>query len=115
MNVIASFYGRTPLDITSGANTAGLSGTNSQRPDLVPGVPIFLDNDNDPTTLLNPAAFALPAAGTFGSLGRGIIRGPGIRNVDFSLNKNFPFGERYSIQFRAEAFNIFNHPNFIGQ
>ncbi len=114
LNIIASFYGGTPLDITSGANTAGLSGANNQRPDLVPGVPIFLDGDNDPTTLLNPAAFALPAAGTFGSLGRGTIRGPGIRNVDFSINKNFRLGERYGVQFRAEVFNIFNHVNFIG-
>jgi hypothetical protein len=77
-------------------------------------VPIYLDNDNDPTTWLNPAAFALPAAGSFGNLGRGAIRSPKIVNVDFSVNKNWTFGERYGLQFRAEFFNVFNHPNFVG-
>jgi hypothetical protein len=114
VNFIASFFGGTPIDVTSGVNTAGLASPGPQRPDLVPGVPIYLDNDNDPTTWLNPKAFALPPPGSFGNLGRGLIRGPGIKNVDASLSKNWRFGERYNIQFRAEAFNIFNHPNFVG-
>jgi hypothetical protein len=39
---------------------------------------------------------------------------PGIRNVDFSINKNWKVGERYGVQFRAEMFNVFNHANFTG-
>jgi len=53
-----------------------------------------------------------PAPGTFGTMGRNIFRDTGFRNVDFSLAKNWKFGERFGAQFRAEFFNIFNHPNF---
>lgn len=53
-----------------------------------------------------------PALGTFGSMGRNIFRDFGFKNVDFSAMKNFRFGERLGMQFRAEFFNLFNHPNF---
>jgi hypothetical protein len=53
-----------------------------------------------------------PPLGTFGTMGRNIFPDSGFRNVDFSLAKNWHFGERFRAQFRAEFFNIFNHPNF---
>ncbi|MGD0790990.1 MAG: TonB-dependent receptor [Terriglobales bacterium] len=53
-----------------------------------------------------------PGLGTFGNMGRNIFPDSGFRNVDFSLAKNWHFGERFRAQFRAEFFNIFNHPNF---
>jgi hypothetical protein len=53
-----------------------------------------------------------PAFGTFGTMGRNIFPDSGFRNLDFSLAKNFHFGERLRAQFRAEFFNIFNHPSF---
>jgi len=53
-----------------------------------------------------------PALGTFGTMGRNIFPDSGFKNVDFSVGKNFHFGERFRAQFRAEFFNIFNHPNF---
>ena len=53
-----------------------------------------------------------PALGTFGTMGRNIFPDSGFRNVDFSVGKNWHFGEQFRIQFRAEFFNIFNHPNF---
>ena len=53
-----------------------------------------------------------PAFGTFGTMGRNIFRDTGFHNVDFSLAKNWKFGERVGAQFRAEFFNILNHPNF---
>jgi hypothetical protein len=83
------------------------------RPDLVPNQPIYLRGP-DKTLYLNPAAFTLPAPGTFGNLRRGFVRQPGITNVDFSLAKNWKIRERYGIQFRAEMFNLFNHTNFNG-
>ncbi len=112
VNFIASAYGGAPIDVISSANTAGLATATTPRPDIVPGVPIYLDNDNDPTTWLNPAAFSLPAAGQFGNLSRGAVRAPALYNLDISASKNWRFGERYGIQFRAEAFNFFNHANF---
>ena len=51
-----------------------------------------------------------PKAGTFGTMGRNIFRDPGFKNVDFSVFKDFKFKERYGAQFRAEFFNVFNHP-----
>ncbi len=59
----------------------------------------------------NTAAFAFPAPGTFGNAGRNILRGPGYQNVNASLVKNTSLTERLNLQFRAEAFNLFNHPN----
>ena len=53
-----------------------------------------------------------PAIGTFGNMGRNTFRDFGFRNTDLSVMKNFRLGERVGMQFRAEFFNIFNHPNF---
>jgi hypothetical protein len=53
-----------------------------------------------------------PALGSFGTMGRNIFPDSGFRNADFSVAKNWHFGERLHAQFRAEFFNIFNHPNF---
>jgi len=61
---------------------------------------------------LNPAAFSLPELEQFGSLGRGVIRGPGSKNFDLSVVKNWRMRDRYNLQFRAEMFNAFNHANF---
>jgi hypothetical protein len=52
-----------------------------------------------------------PALGTFGTVGRNEFRDTGFRNWDFSVAKMWKFGERFSAQFRAEFFNILNHPN----
>jgi hypothetical protein len=111
LNTIASFYSGTPLNIFSGVDTAGLGGASSQRPDLVSGVSPYADG-NDPLQIINPAAFKFPAPGTFGNLKRGSIRGPGIKNIDFSVAKNWKMGERVGLQFRAEMFNVFNFVNF---
>ena len=53
-----------------------------------------------------------PAIGTEGTMGRNIFRDTGFRNWDFSVAKNWKFGERFGAQFRAEFFNVLNHPNF---
>jgi hypothetical protein len=87
------------------------AGTSPQRPDLAPGA-----NNNpilgSPDRYFDPAAFTLPEPGFYGNLGRNTLTGPGLANVDVSLNKLFRLTEAASLQFRAEAFNIFNHPNF---
>jgi len=67
------------------------------------------------THCIDSAAFALPASGTFGSAGRNILYGPGLVDADFSIFKNFPIKERLKFQFRAEMFNIFNHPNLANR
>jgi len=115
LNGIFTYLGGSPMIINDGANTAGLrnGGGAGFRPNLVPGVCIYNCFPNDPLQYINPAAFSLPAVGTFGTLGSGAIRFPAYKNIDFSIDKNFKFKERYGIQFRAEMFNAFNHPQFV--
>jgi len=60
----------------------------------------------------NPAAFAKPAAGTYGNLGRDALYGPGFGSVDFSMFKNIPIKENIHAQFRVEIFNLFNRTNW---
>lgn len=57
-------------------------------------------------------AFAPPPYGFFGDAGNGTIRGPGYTSLNVSLYKTFPLESRFNVQFRAEAFNVLNHPNF---
>jgi hypothetical protein len=118
LNGIFTFLGGIPLDVFSGANPnyLGLGATPANggfRPNRVAGVPIYLKGPNS-TLYVNPAAFSLQPPGTFGNLSRGQVRQPSITNVDFSLAKNWAIHERYRVQFRAELFNLFNHPNFNG-
>ena len=60
----------------------------------------------------NRNAFARPAAGTFGNMGRNSLRRPGVYKWDLSLFKNFRVTEKARLQFRSEFFNAFNHPSF---
>jgi len=61
---------------------------------------------------LDRKTFALPAIGTFGNVGKDALEGPGLVAWDMGIFKNFPFRERYRIQFRAEFFNTLNRANF---
>jgi hypothetical protein len=68
-----------------------------------------------PLPLTNPSASYLPPLACFslqGNVGRNILTGPGLINVNFSLIKNTRISERFSVQVRGEVFNVFNHPNF---
>ena len=82
------------------------------RPDLVAGQPILLPpGQRSVERWINPAAFRNPAPFTFGNAGRNIIPGPGNALFDLALHRRFPFGESQALTLRAEAFNLFNHPN----
>jgi hypothetical protein len=94
-----------------GTNTFGNGDFVNQRPDCVAGVDPYA-HPQTITDWLNPAAFSMPAAGTFGNCGRNIIYGPNFRNVDFSVLKETQLGGSRNLEFRAEFFNIFNHPAF---
>jgi hypothetical protein len=61
---------------------------------------------------LNPAAFAAPPAGTYGTIGRGMIFGPGFGSVDLSIIKNIPIKERLRAQLHLDMFNVFDRTNF---
>ena len=80
---------------------------------LVSGVPLYSSGSQYPGgRRINPAAFRLPPAGQYGDAPRNFVRGFGATQVDLAVRRQFPIFERLHGQFRAEAFNILNHPNF---
>src|SRR5262249_41089237 len=85
-------------------------GSGNQRPNLVPGVNPYAENKNA-DHWLNPAAFAKPALGELGTLGRNTLVGPGMFQLDLAVSRTFPLGEGRSIQLRGEAFNLPNYVN----
>ena len=101
-----------PLTISVNRSTADLpDGNNSgQRPDLVAGVSPY-PSERTPEQWLNIEAFAVPARGTWGNSPRNFLRGPGLFQVDLSLQKRFTFGGTRNVEFRWEAFNAFNRAN----
>jgi hypothetical protein len=99
-----------PLGFVGVVNTPGGGASrNVRRPNIVPGVSPFLNNDRN---LINPAAFSIPLPGQFGDLPRNALRGPSFKQFDIVLNKRFPLTESTNIEFRTEIFNIFNFANF---
>lgn len=109
-NTIATLRSGFPYDVTCGCDPTNV-GQATSRADLVPGVPVRPTNFNIPFNELNLAAFAAPV-GHFGTEGRNILYGPDAVNFDMSLFKTFKVFEKQQVIFRAEAFNIFNHPQF---
>jgi hypothetical protein len=87
----------------------------TDRPNLDPSFNASTVVTGNPNDWFNQTMFDLPAAGMLGNAGRGIVRGPDLKNVDFSINKDThvkKLGEEGAVQFRAEIFNILNHADF---
>jgi hypothetical protein len=110
---IASARTGLPVNITVSRTASALpdGNTSSQRPNLVPGVPIYAANQSI-NNWFNPAAFSVPVNGTWGNLGRYIANGPGAFEMDSSLQKRFRVTERLALNFRAAAYNLMNHPEY---
>ncbi len=116
LDSVVRFRTAFPITPVTGRDPLGLGLTNVARPDLVPGVPLYLYSDSLPGgRRLNPAAFdgATPLAqGRQGTLGRGTLRGFGLSQVDLSVRRRFSLREGLALDFRADAFNLFNTANF---
>jgi hypothetical protein len=99
-----------PLSVNDGFDAVGFGYSSaSARPNYVPGCKV----DTKTVSLwFDPNCFTLQAPGTLGNLGRNTITGPGITQVDFAVIKETKIKESLSAQFRAEFFNILNHPQF---
>jgi hypothetical protein len=80
------------------------------RPNIVAGAALY--PSPSPSDWFNNAAFVAPAAYTYGNAGRNILRGPNTFNSDVGLLRTATFKERYTLQFSAQAFNVFNTPQF---
>ena len=110
-----------PINIITGKDNSltGINSGNNDRPNQVlPNVyatsPVCDKVFSSCVQFLNKAAFQPNAPGTFGNLGRNTVEGPHNVNVDVALSRLFRITERFSLQARMDAFNIFNHANFVG-
>lgn len=95
-----------PFSISTSSSDNSFTGTDLDRADYVPNQPLYVDGR------LNYAAFQLNAPGTLGDTPRNGFRSAPNYEVDTALMKNFALTERYGLTFRAEAFNVINHPNY---
>ena len=112
-NSLFTFSTGVPFNILAGTNVSG-TGENQDRVNLVgdPYASVPVLTNTTAVQYFNPAAFAKPAAGTYGDLGRDALYGPGFGSVDFSIFKRTPITEHVSVEFRAEIFNLFNRMNW---
>ena len=92
------------------ANSGTVLGENPIRANTT-GQPIFGPSTHTASQWFNPAAFATPAAFTFGNVGRNTIYGPGLQTLDMAVVREFTLSERFRFQFRAEFFNALNNVN----
>jgi hypothetical protein len=91
------------------------SSSGGQRPDFNPasGCTVNAINPGNPLNYIKTECFSFPVLGQLGNLGRNTLRGPGLKDFDASLFKNWPFPrDKMRLQFRVEAFNLFNTANF---
>ena len=113
LNAIVNVQSGFPFTPILGFNQSRNGDTGlPDRPNWAPGRTsdgIYL---RTPEHWVDATAFALPAAGTYGNVGRNVLTGPGLTDVDMSMFKTTRLTERSSLQFRAEAFNLLNRSNF---
>ncbi len=113
LSTIVIAHSGNPFSVQDGFDRVGLNdpaGTPGERPNLVPG------RSNNPIVgqvgeWYDPSAFALQGAGFIGSLGRNTLIGPKFFELDMALGKTTRVTENINLEFRTEAFNLFNHPN----
>src|ERR1700676_5235723 len=92
------------------ANSGTVLGENPIRANST-GQPIFGPGTHTAAQWFNPAAFAAPAAFTYGDVGRNSVYGPGMQTLDLAITRAFRLTERAHFEFRAEAFNALNKVN----
>ena len=111
INGITTLLSGFPVTPQIGANRSGDG--NNRNPDRPSRNPNFSGSllPRKQTQWFDANAFVLPGVGTWGNLGRGILRGPGLANLDISIVKNTAVSEKVTAQFRTEFFNALNHTN----
>lgn len=107
---IEAWHTGVPFTLSEGDQADLGNNFGSSRPDVLPNCNLYANQT--PTSWFNTSCFVGSTYGTLGNLGRNNIVGPGFAETDVSLTKNTRINERFTIVFRADLFNIFNHPNF---
>jgi hypothetical protein len=116
LNTLFSFFTGSPFTVYSG-NDSSATSEFSDRAEVVGNPFVDVPPANRAASTIywfNPAAFTFPASGTYSNEGRNEFYGPPVHQIDFSAFKNIKFGERITLQLRAEIFNIFNFRNLEG-
>jgi hypothetical protein len=114
-NLISSLEAHSgfPFDVTTLDRSIGLGFANSGRPNPVPGVPVWIQNNSVPGGReLNAAAFMPARQLTNGALGRNVFTGPGLFQIDASLRRQFKVFRMSSLEMSASAFNLLNRASF---
>ena len=104
-----------PLVVATGIDQALTGQAANQRPNFASGVTAESLQVGTVGQWYNPLGYSIQTAGTEGNAGRNVLRGPGVFNLDASLLKDTKIpkiSEQFTVQFRAEFFNILNHENF---
>lgn len=102
---------RAAADLPDGVVTTPGRAAPTQRPDVIAGQPLYAATQT-PDSWLNLGAFRLPARGTWGTLPRNALRGPGLWQTDIGITRRHRIVERASLEFRAEMFNLFNRAQY---
>jgi hypothetical protein len=111
LNALFSSYSGRPFSVVAAGTSLNAPG-NSQVADLVKPTVEKLGNVGRGASFFDPLAFGSIIDARFGTAGLNILRGPGLVNLDLGLFRNFALSERFTLQFRAEAFNSTNTPHF---
>jgi hypothetical protein len=104
-----------PVNVSVSRTAASLpdgNTTSPQRPNIVPGVSFIPATGRTPQHWINPAAFTIPADGTFGNAPRNEIRAPGTWQLDCSLDKVLLGSDRFALHFRGDVYNVFNRAQY---
>ncbi|QHS53160.1 TonB-dependent receptor [Edaphobacter sp. 12200R-103] len=111
LNLIAVAQSSLPFTVTMNGTSTN-TGASSSRVNRVPGAAVYPTKRTVPLWF-NPRAFVAPPAYQYGAEPRNSLRGPRETNFDMSMEKQTTFGHEMSLLFRVEAFNVFNHPQFV--
>ncbi len=111
LNSLLSFHGGQPFSVAASGDISGTNEGNDRANQIGPIRRGYLGQHPN-VNWIDPAAFADPAPGTFGTSRRNAYFGPGYSDVDFSVFKDTHVSEHVTVQLRAEMFNLFNRVNY---
>lgn len=113
INGIATFYSGPPIEVTSGRDNDWDGNSSGDRPDVVGNWQLDPNRARQEVIAawFNPKAFVENQPGRLGNVGRNVLTGPGMKNLDLGIARSFSITERHKLQFRAEGFNVMNWVN----
>jgi hypothetical protein len=115
--MVAAIYSvrtASPVNILVTRNDIQNARLLNARPDLIAGVPLYINNPSLPGGRgINPAAFSIPVEPRQGDLGRNALRGSPLMDMDLAVQRQFRLTERVRLEWRTDFFNLFNSTAFL--